>query len=167
MPTQVCTSWPVTGCPTAPAAQAFWGWEVLRFPLLWPGFPFKDLPRLCLPQEFRSDSRCPFPRIPSGLEHWPSKLGENCPAHSCPRTLGQVSSPCQRGRAQGGWEEGRMPAGRGHCLQTESGSFLSTPENGAATLAQEVRLLQGKSPRDFPLLSPRTKGLPQGYQGTA
>lgn len=33
MPTLVRTSRPVTGCPTAPAAKAFWGWGVLRFPL--------------------------------------------------------------------------------------------------------------------------------------
>lgn len=39
-----------------------------------------------------------------------------------------------------------MPAGRGHCLQTESDSFLSVPENSAAQLAQEVRLLQEGSP---------------------
>lgn len=49
---------------------------------------------------------------------------------------------------QGGWEEGRMPAGHGHCLQTESDSFLPVPGKGTAPqLAQEVRLLQGGSPK--------------------
>lgn len=124
-------------------------------------------PGLCLPQEFRSDFTCPFLRIPSGLENRPSKLGENCPARSCPRTLGQVSSPCQQGRAQGGREAGRMPAGRGHYLQTESGSFLSTPENGAALLAQEVGLLQGKSPECLSCPPSKDQGATPGPPGNS
>ena len=39
--------------------------------------------------------------------------------------------PAQGGEARGGQEEGKVTAGQGHCLQTESGSFLPVPENDA------------------------------------
>lgn len=60
-----------------------------------------------------------------------------------------------------------MPAGRGHCLQTESGSFLSTPENGAAPLAQEVRLLQGKSPECLSCPLSKDQGATPGPPGNS
>ena len=60
----------------------------------------------------------------------PVGLGWTVLPTPAPGPLVRFLLPAKRGGAPGGLEEGRVTAGHGQCLQTESGSFLPVPENG-------------------------------------
>ena len=92
----MCTLLACHWVPHSPSSTGIWGDSQVPSVLVW-------LP----PQSLAKVASTPglqilFQGDPSGLVNQPNKLGENCLAHSCPRTLGQVPSPCQGGGAQRG-----------------------------------------------------------------
>lgn len=134
--------------------------------MFWPGSPLKGQLGLCLAQEFRSNIRGPFWGIPFGLENQPNTRGEDCPTWATV-PLARSLLLAQGGKGQGKWEEERMPAGRGHCLQTERDSFEPGPGNGTDQLVQEVGLLQAGSPELLSWPPSEDHKQPLGHQGTA
>lgn len=157
----MCTLLACHWVPHSPSSTGIWGDSQVPSVLVW-------LP----PQSLAKVASTPGLQILfQGDPLWPGKSAQQAWGElSCallPQDPWPSSFSLPRGRSSERAKEGRMPARCGHCSQTESGSFLSTPENGTAQLAQEVWLLQGGSPECLSGLSPRTKGQPLCHQGTA
>lgn len=167
MPTLARTSGPVTGCPTAPAAQTFWVVGSSGFLCF----------SLASPSKIRQG--CAYPRnsdlTPDALSGgsplaWkigPASLGRTVLPAPAPGPLARFPLPANRAELrEGGRQEGCQ---QGVVTVYKQKVAPSCPPQ-RTVLPRWLRKSGScrESPQNAPpVLWPRTKGLPRGHQGTA